>query len=36
MKGEIIVRKGDVVRPEHVELLRDVGLIKTGRDYGAF
>ncbi len=35
MKGEIIVRKGDIVRPEHVELLRDVGLIKTGRDYGA-
>ncbi len=35
MKGEVIVRKGDVVRPEHIELLRDVGLLKTGRDYGA-
>ena len=35
MEGEIIIRKGDVVRPEHVTLLRDVGLIKTGRDYGA-
>ena len=35
IQGEIIVRKGDVVRPEHVQLLRDVGLIKTGRDYGA-
>lgn len=35
MQGEIIVRKGDVVRPEHVTLLQDVGLIKTGRDYGA-
>lgn len=35
MQGEIIVRKGDVVRSEHVQLLRDVGLIKTGRDYGA-
>jgi hypothetical protein len=34
MQGEIIVRKGDVVRPEHVTLLTDVGLIKTGRDYG--
>jgi putative nucleotidyltransferase with HDIG domain len=34
MQGEIIVRKGDVVRPEHIELLTDVGLIKTGRDYG--
>ncbi len=34
MRGEIIVRKGDVVRPEHVALLTDVGLIKTGRDYG--
>lgn len=35
MQGEVIVRKGDVVRGEHVSLLRDVGLIKTGRDYGA-
>jgi len=34
MQGEIIVRKGDVVRPEHIRLLTDVGLIKTGRDYG--
>ena len=34
MQGEIIVRKGDVVRPEHIQLLTDVGLIKTGRDYG--
>ncbi len=34
MQGEIIVRKGDVVRPEHVKLLTDVGMIKTGRDYG--
>jgi len=34
MQGEIIVRKGDVVRPEHISLLTDVGLIKTGRDYG--
>jgi len=34
MQGEIIVRKGDVVRSEHVSLLQDVGLIKTGRDYG--
>lgn len=34
MRGEIIVRKGDVVRPEHVRLLTDVGMIKTGRDYG--
>lgn len=35
MQGEVIVRKGDVVREEHISLLRDVGLIKTGRDYGA-
>lgn len=35
MQGEIIVRKGDVVKKEHLSLLRDVGLIKTGRDYGA-
>jgi membrane-associated HD superfamily phosphohydrolase len=34
MQGEVIVRKGDVVRPEHISLLTDVGLIKTGRDYG--
>ena len=34
MQGEIIVRKGDVVRQEHIALLTDVGLIKTGRDYG--
>ena len=34
MQGEIIVRKGDVVRAEHIQLLTDVGLIKTGRDYG--
>lgn len=35
MQGEIIIRKGDVVRPEHISLMRDVGLLKTGRDYGA-
>lgn len=35
MQGEVIVRKGDVVKREHISLLRDVGLIKTGRDYGA-
>lgn len=35
MQGEVIVRKGDVVRSEHIQLLRDVGLIKTGRDYAA-
>ncbi|NMB00210.1 MAG: HDIG domain-containing protein [Firmicutes bacterium] len=35
MQGEIIVRKGDVIRAEHISLLRDVGLLKTGRDYGA-
>ena len=34
MRGEIIVRKGDVVRPEHITLLQDVGLIKMGRDWG--
>ncbi len=34
MQGEIIVRKGDVVRSEHVSVLQDVGLIKTGRAYG--
>jgi len=33
MQGEIIVRQGDVVRAEHVEILSDVGLIKTGPDY---
>ena len=35
IQGEIIIRKGDVVRPEHISLMRDVGLLKTGRDYGA-
>jgi putative nucleotidyltransferase with HDIG domain len=35
MQGEIIVRKGDVVRPEHLILMRDLGLLKTGRDYAA-
>lgn len=35
MQGEVIIRKGDVVRPEHISLMRDVGLLKTGRDYGA-
>lgn len=34
MQGEIIVRKGDVVKTEHIGVLKDVGLIKTGRDYG--
>ncbi len=34
MEGEIIVRKGDVVHSEHIQLLQDVGLIKTGVDYG--
>lgn len=33
MQGEIIVRKGDVVRQEHVELLTDVGMIKMGPNY---
>lgn len=33
VQGEIIIRKGDVVRPEHLSLLRDVGLLKTGRDW---
>ncbi|NLJ80328.1 MAG: HDIG domain-containing protein [Firmicutes bacterium] len=36
MQGEVIVRKGDVVREEHIGPLRDVGLIKTGLDYGLF
>ena len=35
MQGEIIIRKGDVVRTEHINLMRDVGLLKTGRDYAA-
>jgi len=35
MQGEIIIRKGDVVRPEHISLMRDVGLLRAGRDYGA-
>jgi len=35
MQGEIIIRKGDVVRAEHINLMRDVGLLKTGRDYAA-
>ena len=35
MKGEGSVRMGDAARPEHIEQLRDVGLLKTGRDYGA-
>lgn len=35
MQGEVIVRKGDVVRAEHIDLLRDVGLIKAGPDYPA-
>ena len=34
-QGEIIIRKGDVVRTEHINLMRDVGLLRTGRDYGA-
>lgn len=35
IQGEIIVRKGDVIRDEHISLLRDVGLLATGRDYGS-
>ena len=34
-QGEIIIRKGDVVKTEHINLMRDVGLLRTGRDYGA-
>lgn len=33
MRGEIILRKGDVVREEHIRILQDLGLIKTGVDY---
>lgn len=33
MRGEIILRKGDVVREEHISILQDLGLIKTGIDY---
>ena len=33
MRGEIILRKGDVVREEHIGVLQDLGLIKTGIDY---
>lgn len=33
MRGEIVLRKGDVVREEHISILQDLGLIKTGLDY---
>ena len=33
VRGEIILRKGDVVREEHISVLQDLGLIKTGIDY---
>lgn len=35
MRGEIILRKGDVVREEHISIMQDLGLIKTGLDYRA-
>ncbi len=33
LQGEVIVRKGDVVRPEHIRNLQDLGLHRTGIDF---
>ncbi len=35
-KGQVILRRGDLVRPEDVELLRDLGLVDQGPNYGRF
>lgn len=34
-KGQIIIRKGDLVGPEHVEILQDLGMLGRQANYGA-
>ncbi len=33
LRGEVVLRKGDVVREEHIQYLQDLGMHRTGIDY---